>query len=247
MLLLRLKAPFAAFRPLQAGTFRSTAPTIPPTTAYGLLLNLAAIDIRDWKTISKPSTHILKKLPKVTQDVEIAISNLGKPTANPETATLLQQLHNVPVGKDSDKAKEAAKWERTKGCKPNIKPIRREMLVGFHAVIAVRCCDELRSLVIAGLEGELNENRDYGLPFAGDNNFMFDDIEVVPKIEPLHWYTRIEDGEFPRIGTCRLTTWIDRSNSANTRLEAFAPIVSPQVEPPHNAWTSLPATLLPVT
>ena len=238
MLFLRLKAPFAAFRPLQAGTFRSTTPTIPPTTAYGLLLNLAAIDIRDWKTISKSSTHTLKKLPKVAQDVEIAIANLAEPTANPEVATLLQQLHNIPVN-TSAKQFPPEKWERTKGCKPNIKPIRREMLVGFQAVIAVRCSDELRSLVIAGLEGELNENRDYGLPFAGDNNFLFDEIELVPKIKPLHWYTRIQDSELPRVGTCRLTTWIDRSNSANTLVEAFAPIEIAQVEPPDSAWTRL--------
>jgi CRISPR-associated protein Cas5t len=233
-----LKAPFAAFRPLQAGTFRSTTPTIPPTTAYGLLLNLAAIDIRDWKTISKSSTHTLKKLPKVAQDVEIAIASLAEPTANPEVATLLQQLHNIPVN-TSAKQFPPEKWERTKGCKPNIKPIRREMLVGFQAVIAVRCSDELRSLVIAGLEGELNENRDYGLPFAGDNNFLFDEIELVPKIKPLHWYTRIQDSELPRVGTCRLTTWIDRSNSANTLVEAFAPIEIAQVEPPDSAWTRL--------
>ena len=236
MFFLRLKAPFAAFRPLQAGTFRSTMPTIPPTTAYGLLLNLAAIDIRDWNKISKSSTPILKKLPKIAQNVEIAISNLGKPTANPEVATLFQQLHNVPVGQVSPE-----KWERAKGCKPNIKPIRREILVGFQAVLAVRCSDELRSLIIAGLEGELNENRSYGLPFAGDNNFLFDKITVVPEVSPLHWYTRIMDGELPRVGTCRLTTWIDRSNTENTKVEAFAPLQTPQSEPPKDAWNMLPA------
>jgi CRISPR-associated protein Cas5t len=239
LLFLELKAPFAAFRPLQAGTFRSTMPTIPPTTAYGLLLNLAAIDIRDWSKISKSSTPILKKLPKIVQNVEIAIANLGRPTANPEAATLLQQLHNVPVN-TSKKQFPPEKWERTKGCKPNIKPIRREILVGFHAVIAVRCSDELRSRIIAGLAGELNQERDYGLPFAGDNNFLFDDIKVASEIKPLYWYTRIEDGELPRIGTCRLTTWIDRNNSANTVVEAFAPVEVAQVEPPDNAWTTLP-------
>lgn len=238
LLFLRLKAPFAAFRPLQAGTFRSTTPTIPPITAYGLLLNLAAIDIRDWKTISKSSTQILKKLPKVAQGVEIAIANLGKPTANPEVATLLQQLHNIPVN-TSAKQFPPEKWERTKGCKPNIKPIRRELLVGFHAVLAVRCSDKLRSLIIAGLEGELNGERDYGLPFAGDNNFLFDDIPVLSTIKPQYWYTRVEDGELPRIGACRLTTWIDRSNSANSRVEVFAPIELPQIEPPDTAWTLL--------
>jgi CRISPR-associated protein Cas5t len=215
---------------------------MPPTTAYGLVLNLAAIDIRDWSKISKSSTPILKKLPKMVQNVEIAIANLGKPTATPETGTLLQQLHNVPVGKDA-KDKEAAKWERTKGCKPNIKPIRRELLVGFQAVIAVRCSDELRARVVAGLEGEYNHERLYGIPFAGDNNFLFDEIEVISEVEPLHWYTRIMDNELPRYGTCRLTTWIDRENSANTKIATFAPLKIPTILPPDGdggAWTTLP-------
>lgn len=225
VLLLRLKAPFAAFRLLQGGVFRSTAPTISPTAAYGLLLNLAAIETRDWSKIAKPSTPMVKNLP----EVEIAIAALGQP----ETATLLQQSHNVPVGKVPPE-----NWERTKGCKPNIKPVRREVLVGFEAAIAVRCQEALASRIVAGLDGEYNSDR-YGLPFAGDNNFLFDEIEVV-KARSLHWYARMEDSDLPRPGICRLTTWIDRTNSSKTKVEAFAPITEPVLEPPSNAWTALP-------
>ena len=46
MLTLRVKAPFATFRPLSAGSFRPTAPFITPTAAYGLLLNIAGIESR---------------------------------------------------------------------------------------------------------------------------------------------------------------------------------------------------------
>lgn len=226
MLLLRLKAPFAAFRLLQAGRFRSTAPTMSPTAAYGLLLNLAAIETRDWRKIAKSATPMLKNLPKA----EIAIANL----VEPETATLLQQLHNVPVGKVPPE-----NWERTKGCKPNIKPVRREVLVDFEAVVAVRCEEELRSRIVAGLNGEFNSDR-YGLPFAGDNNFLFDEIEVLSAIEPVAWYSRMADDDLPRPGVCRLTTWIDRDKSHQTKVEPFAPVSDPTVEPPPGAWTSLP-------
>lgn len=226
MLLLKLKAPFAAFRPLQAGTFRATAPTISPTAAYGLLLNIAAIETRDWSKISKSATPMLKNLP----NVEIAIAN----RIEPETAILFQQLHNVPVGNVKPE-----QWERTQGCKPNIKPVRREILVDFEAVIAVRCEMDLRSRILAGLEGEYNGDR-YGLPFAGDNNFLFDTIEVLPAVDPLPWYSRIADDARPQRGVCRLTTWIDRAQSSQTVVETFAPTSKPTVEPPDGAWTMLP-------
>ncbi|HWN68765.1 MAG TPA: CRISPR-associated protein Cas5, partial [Haliangium sp.] len=44
---LRLRAPFAAYRWLQAGVYRATSPIIPPSAAWGLLLNLAHIETRD--------------------------------------------------------------------------------------------------------------------------------------------------------------------------------------------------------
>ena len=226
MLLLRLKAPFAAFRLLQAGRFRSTTPTISPTAAYGLLLNLAALETRDWSQVSKPATPMLKNLPKV----EIAIANW----VQPETATLLQQLHNIPVGSIPPE-----KWERTEGCKPNIKPVQREILVDFEAIIAAHCDNELQLRIIAGLNGEHNSER-YGLPFAGDNNFLFDEIEVLSDIKPLYWYSRIADEDLPRPGVCRLTTWIDRDDSSQTKVELFAPISKATVKPPTGAWTSLP-------
>ena len=43
---LRVQAPFAAFRWLQAGVHRATSPVIPPSTAWGLLLNLAHVETR---------------------------------------------------------------------------------------------------------------------------------------------------------------------------------------------------------
>jgi CRISPR-associated protein Cst2 len=44
--LIRLDAPFAAFRPYTAGWFRPTAAFLTPSAAYGLLLNVAGIESR---------------------------------------------------------------------------------------------------------------------------------------------------------------------------------------------------------
>ena len=46
MLTLHIKAPFAAFRTFHTGSFRPTALFIPPSTAYGLILNLAGVESR---------------------------------------------------------------------------------------------------------------------------------------------------------------------------------------------------------
>src|SRR5690606_31673513 len=43
---LRLRAPFAAFRWMQAGVYRATSPVIPPSAAWGLVLNLAGVETR---------------------------------------------------------------------------------------------------------------------------------------------------------------------------------------------------------
>ena len=47
MLCLYLQAPFAALRTFTAGSFRPTADFITPSAAYGLLLNVAGIEMRE--------------------------------------------------------------------------------------------------------------------------------------------------------------------------------------------------------
>jgi hypothetical protein len=50
--------------------------------------------------------------------------------------------------------------------------------VGLDIVLGIQTqATELLEQVIQGLRGELNQSR-YGLPFAGDNNFLFDRIDV---------------------------------------------------------------------
>ena len=85
---LRVRAPFAAFRGFQAGVYRATSPVMPPSTAYGLLLNLAGIEMRG--PMNGVTTEIREGLPKL----RIAVGAIS----TQEISTIYQQLHSYPVG-----------------------------------------------------------------------------------------------------------------------------------------------------
>jgi CRISPR-associated protein Cas5t len=226
MMWLHVRAPFAAFRWFQAGVYRATHSVMPPSVAYGLLLNLAAIEMRD--TMAGPTTLI-------RPDVPLLRISIGVVTPA-ELCSLYQQLHTYPVGNASDKFKP-----RTHGAKYHITPVRREVLVGLNCIIGVKSDDSnLCDRVRRGLKGELDVIR-YGLPFAGDNNFLFDSIdEVAAPPESTVWYARMQPDDPPRKGSCRLTVGIDRADNSKTISFLYAPIDSNAAEPPELAWTWTP-------
>jgi CRISPR-associated protein Cas5t len=218
---LRVSAPFAAFRGFQAGVFRSTAPVMPPSTAYGLVLNLAGIEMRD--VLNTVTTLIRPNLPRLRLAVGVVIS--------PERSSLYQQLHSYPVG---NSGKELAGL--THGAKFWITPVRREVLVDYVGVLGVQTDDpDLRGLVARGLRGETAGR--YGLPFAGDNNYLFDRIELVDEPPPsVSWYARLQPNNAARKGTCRLTVGIDRKDNSRTTSHIYAPTW----ELTEAAWTWTP-------
>ena len=222
---LLLKAPFAAFRSFQSGSFRSTTPIPSPSTIYGLLLNLAGIEQRTATDEAITKIKQAKELPQI----KIAIASI-KPC---ETAVLSQQLHSYPVGSSG---KELAK--KTYGAKYWIAPVRREVLIDLELIIGIKAEDSLCDRLKQGLNGELNEPR-YGLLFAGDNNFLFEDIQILTTPPMARWYSPIKDNSPPSRGKCRLTTWIDRADNTQTKTKIFAP-TDFVLEPPASAWISLP-------
>lgn len=223
LLWLQLKAPFAAFRWMQAGVWRGTCPVIPPSAAWGLVLNLAGIETRD------PAPGVTTLVRDDAPRFELAIAS----NSSPERSSLYQQLHSYPVG-NSGKELQA----RTHGHKYWIVPVRREVLVGFNAVLGVRADDELLGRVVEGLAGRLSGRR-YGLPFAGDNNLLFDRIDVLPSAPSVRWYTPVKRSEGRR-ESCRLTIGIDREDASRTTSALFAPIANPESAPPEDAWVFVP-------
>jgi CRISPR-associated protein Cas5t len=223
---LHLQAPFAAFRPFQSGSYRSTTPVPSPSVLYGLLLNLAAIEQRD--RLEAPVTKIRTDLPQIC----LAIGLLNTPSSM-ELALLSQQLHGYPVGSSG---KELA--TKTYGSKFWIAPVTREVLVDLNIVVGVQTESWLEQRILDGLAGNLDEER-YGLPFAGDNNFLFDVIESIAPPSLARWYEPLGQSSTPKREVCRLTTWIDRADNSKTQIEVFAPGDFVR-EPSQHAWLTLP-------
>ena len=227
---LRVRAPFAAFRWMQAGVYRATSPVIPPSAAWGLVLNLAHIETRASEDAA--TTQIRRDAPPLG----LAIGVL----ADSEVTTLYQQLHSYPVGA-SGKELEA----RSHGAKYWIAPVRREILVGFDCVLGVQSPDpQIPERVVKGLRGELESPR-YGLPFAGDNNLLIDRIDVLDAPPPTVWYAVMAADSPPLRGSCRLTVAIDRSDSARTEARLYAPTAHAMTSPPEEAWTWVPRAPVP--
>ena len=247
MLCLLIESRFAAFRPFITGSFRPTAPFITPSAAYGLLLNLTGIEMRE--DDGKSAMTLIKK--RGLPEMDIA---LGAPVTNkswkwgqslekdessifPTMQQLYQQLHNYPVGKQGAEHKPYAM-----GNKYNITPIRRSFLSGLRAVACFRNCrnpEDIGDLVCAGLRGELK--REYGLPFLGDSNFLPDRIEVLESPPPCHWFVPVVegDGEPPDQSIGRLTITIDRADSSRTQSKLFGPTPVPSDTIPNHAWISI--------
>jgi CRISPR-associated protein Cas5t len=222
---LQLKAPFAAFRPLQAGALRVTAPVMTFTAAWGLLLNLAGVETR--QDLNQATTGLCPDAPPL----RIAI---GLPGPDPGRGTLLQQLHAYPVGNTS---KEFAPG--CHGAKYHIAPVRRELLIDLDLVLGIEGAPELLSRIVRGLRGEGDWGR-YGLPFAGDNNLIFDRMDLLSDPPGCRWYTTLDPKGPPVQGATRLHRTIDRTDSSRTETVLVAPFQTLTPIPPEEAWVWTP-------
>lgn len=233
MLLLRIQAPFAAFRPFTAGWYRPTAGFLTPSAAYGLALNLAGIETRRDDDLSAMTVTQFGLPP-----ARIALgADPDRPL--PVVQSIFQQLHNYPVGASGKDRKEDAK-----GNKYNITPVRREFLSDLRAVVALEFADhpEVEDRIRAGVAtGASPSGPRYGLPFLGDNAFLIDKIEVIEGPVSAIWFQRLNaDLEGKAVpNSTRLTTWIDRQDMSRTRSGLYAPIALATEIIPDSAWTRI--------
>jgi len=221
---LRLAAPFAAWRPLQPGSYRATTRCLPPSAAYGLVLGLAGVDMRD------PAAAVCTGIRAGLPALRLALGQVGAP----EVAVLFQQLHGYGPGPERQ-----GEPGRGHGAKTWIGPVRREVLVGFEAILAVEADEALAEAVLAAAAGRPGPGR-RGLPFAGDNNLLFDHLEGSRTPLSAHWLTPLGGGAPPRPQAERLTVWIDRADSARTRRLLMAPLPEAAPHPPPEAWLDFP-------
>ncbi|RJQ45840.1 MAG: type I-MYXAN CRISPR-associated protein Cas5/Cmx5/DevS [Gammaproteobacteria bacterium] len=227
MLCLYVQAPFAAFRTFTAGSFRPTASFITPSAAYGLLLNLAGIEMRAPDDGQMSMTLIQGGLPPL----EVALGALSLP----EQHTVFQQLHNYPVGPSG-----AEHAPNTKGNKYNIVPARRAVLTGLRAYVCLRGGAELEQRIVDGLAGKY---RRYGIPFLGDSNFLPDRIDVIEQdqLQPAHWFVKVGLEGDPKLSdsVTRLTVTIDRADMSRTASLLFCSLSEQSKGIPEPAWTTV--------
>ncbi len=231
MIYLAIEAPFAACRPMIAGWHRPTAGFLTHSAAYGLILNVAGVESRLGEhEAGHPGTVPASATRPGLPRFELA---LGVPEAAglPRVGSVFQQLHVYSVGKDN----AGIRPEFAQGRKNNITPVRREFLVDLRVVAAIRADDELIEAIRRGLLGERNDRR-YGLPFLGDNNFSPDRIEeIVPTA--VRWFCLVgaDRGGGPQAGTTRLTAFVDRLTPVGTRSALFAPVDPASASPTESA------------
>lgn len=232
---LRIKAPFAAFRPMSAGWFRPTATMVTPSAAYGLLLNFAAIDSRVKETDPEHDGKTPASLTRTGLPLAEIALGIPEDANTPLQQTVLQQLHNYPVGASG------MPKEMMKGNKNNITPVTREFLSELDFVLGVKTDEDFCQRIEDGIQGKHNHER-YGLPFLGDNSFLIDLVKTMTTPPPTHWYEQMtnERVKQKRINdAARLTTFIDRAGYSGTKSAMFMPMIEPVDLPSESAWVEV--------
>lgn len=209
MMWIHFKAPFGAFRMMMAGSYRSSYPCITPSAAYGLVLNLASIDIRRHRPPMKVAIGLLER---------------------PSVSTFFQHLHSYLIGNSGRHLQQ-----RCKGQKFWISPGRREVLANVNFVVGVEAEEPVERQILAGLDGDLP--RFGGLPFAGDNSFIFERIEVLDEAPTAQWYVPLDEGGTAYRGTQSLPVRVHHTDPARTRYQVFCPL--PPGKPRDTVWVDV--------
>ena len=248
MIGIRYASPFAVFRDFTAGYFRSTFRFSSYSALYGLLLNIAGIEMRG--KLGNGPTEVRKGLPSFEVASAVVCWNKGRHSfdgsgteaAMPGSAVLFQQLHALPVG-----ATNKHRIPLTKGNKHHISPGRRQVLVGLKGLCYLRGHPEVEELLRVSLETAPDKEDRYGLPFLGDNSFMLEELDLLrPEEEfPVSWVVRDEEEDdfdllgFPEQASSspfRLTIWADRVGMSETRSDFFVTETGVSTRPPDSAW-----------
>jgi CRISPR-associated protein Cas5t len=279
---LRLRAPFAAFRPMQAGSLRTTLPSMPYSAAWGLLLNLAGIDARS-EDPEHHGTDPGAPCLRLCLGHGAAAQAREKDPFSGSHHRLFQHLHGYPVGRSSQRFQRGAH-----GAKYHIAPAQREILTDLDLIVGIEeAADHSIALsggqpppanaeraspesapatsaraepstrdaatspyapiaiiprIRAALAGTATWPRS-GLPFAGDNNLLFDHIEALTSVPSAHWLTRISHDRSHAAGpqaVTRLHVGIDRHDSSRTTTVEVAPLASATTDIPGTAWVWTP-------
>ncbi len=152
---------------------------------------------------------------------------------NSEISILLQNMHNYPIVRTGAERKAKAH-----GTKYWIEPTYREIIVNLNMILGIQADSEFISRIRQGLNGEDDLPR-YGLPFAGDNNLLFDRIDCLEKPLPTHWFVQVNSNLELEPGAVSLTVEIDRKNPSQTKSLLFSATKNAMIFLPDSEWLSM--------
>jgi CRISPR-associated protein Cas5t len=198
---------------------------MPPSAAYGLILNLAGIEMRG--SLKETITPIRSNLPAL----KLAFGRVAG--SNSEISVLLQNMHNYPIGKTGKEHKT-----KTHGNKYWIELTYREIIVNLDIILGVQADSELITRIREELDGK-SDRPCYGFPFAGDNNFLFDRIDFLDKPLPTHWFLSVNSNLELESGAVSLTVKIDRQNPSQTKSLLFSATKNAMSFLPDSEWLSM--------
>lgn len=213
-----LKAPFAGFKMFCGGDFLPTFPFLPFSTAYGFLLNVAGIEMRQYNGLEQ--TTIQEGLVKL----RIAMGA----REFPHRQQRYQAIHRHLLGKDEN-------LERNFCLKTNISPARREFLSNIQIYLQVEGGKEFEQRFLDGLEGKLDR---YGALFLGESCYLIDSLEIVDDFEPAHWVVA-PDSQQNVFKPMRLPVTIDRTKSSKTDMRLFGFTREKSANVPDQAWVEV--------
>jgi CRISPR-associated protein Cas5t len=221
-------APFFSYREFNTGDYSYSLPVIPHSAAYGLVLNLAGIEIKGDKIESMCGSFKCKRNTN-TPNLGIAVGFVSFDGIS----CLIHQYHKYtqsysclsPYEWEENQDGTFSVKENTKGVKSSISNlkkdyqgrkwsigiVKREYLTNYHGVIGVRGDKFLIEKIKHGIDECFGS-----IPFAGDRNLMFSKISI--NNPEANWLST------KKIQNCKsleLSTKIDRVNSHRTVREIF--------------------------
>jgi CRISPR-associated protein Cas5t len=239
-LIVRVTAPHAVFKMHSAGAFQGTLPVMPPSTAYGLVMNMAGINIRGEPTpVRKADAGYFStlsidkaKCPKVS----IAVGLFSVP----ERGVILYHAHRYLSVLNKPDVERLGKY-KPYGRKNAITPTKQQFLVNYDGAIGIRAPENLIEKIMDTMLGRKAHG---GVLFAGSSDYLIESIQATDK--PAAWYSiltkselhkRLEKSEIPP-GLIRLPVSIDRDNCTKTLSMMFAPVETYTNNPPESSWVN---------
>ena len=216
-IVLHVKAPMGTSRHYNINKYRATHPVLSLSTLYGMLSNLAGINMRKWDDTCR-NNIIRDDLP----DMNISIGYAKLPIVSTLYEHTLKMMEN-------DNYKKKLGDKLVKQCRQSIEPKRTDYLIGLDFWVTVEADAEIirriRNYAINGIvDPMMNDtcNR-YGVLFIGSSNCMVNYIAEDPIPDELFWMVPMTQATRKKhvIGAS-LPVWIDRKTPENTRYGNFS-------------------------